>query len=99
MRGKLQKGQHWIPHPNDIPEVLRGFTLPMRFALRLVELHQGEVQRGSHLGYRHTTRPSRLSWSAVSVETKFNVLTGVDHYRARAAFDYLMGQPISAYGY
>lgn len=94
-----QKGLHWIPHPNDIPEVLHGFSLDMRFALRPVELHQGDIERGTNLGYRHTTRPSRLSWSAVPVETKINRLTGVQHHKAQKAFQYLMSQPLSAYSY
>ena len=54
-------GVHYVPQPEDVPDVLRGLTRATVLPLRPVELHCGTIVRGHRNGYRQSTKPVCLS--------------------------------------
>ena len=91
--------KYWIPQFEDFPNELRGIFTEVRHALRPVELHQGDIEKGWSLGYRHTTRPSRLSWSDTDVVTKIQNLDQDHRTQAMRAHIFLMQHGSSSYAH
>ena len=79
-----------VPQPTDIPEELRDLRPAQIYALRPVELHQGDLVRDHEHGYRRFTAPSCLSWARTSVRTKIDQLPPGLQGRARTAFRWLL---------
>lgn len=93
--GSCKQSTYIVPHPDLVPQVLRGLSRECVFALRPCCLHQGKVESSSQYGYRYTTDISAISWDEQSVEQKIAALPDTWRQKTSAALRYLQCSPTS----
>ena len=70
---KKEDKQTWIPSPEDVPAVLRGFSWAQIEALRPLDVDSGPEWK-AEFGYYFHSSMIRFSWAADDVEDKIDAL-------------------------
>ena len=74
-----------VPSPEDFPDEIRGLTVEVHCALRVLVLHQGGPRQHRN-GYARRGRLSHLSWADRDVPERLNSLCARDHAMGRRAY-------------
>ncbi len=85
-----------VLQPQDVPEPLRNLSSAQVFALRPLQLSQGEPKQHHH-GYKRRERLSALSWHTSSVRDRVSALPRQELLGAQLALDCLLAMTNSPY--
>ena len=86
-----------VPHPKNIPSVLKNLTRDEIYALRPFRAFSGKYTR-MMFGFRVREEPFKIKWAFDDVEVNIRKIKDPQsRQRTKAAFDYLMRAPNCSY--
>ena len=78
-----------VPSPEDFLDEIRGLSVEVHYALRVLVLHQGRPRQHRN-GYARKDQLSHLSWVDSDVPERLKCLCARDHAMGRRAYKWLL---------